>query len=77
MVIKDRYVSMYITKYQKFGIADISVRKKVSPNVITILDSRQLCAFEIQYGILSYSMKFGSITKLHRIEYIIVFFQFY
>ena len=57
MVIKDRYISKYITKYLKFGIANISVRKKVLPNVATILDNL----------VLSYSMKFGSITKLYSI----------
>ena len=42
MVIKDRYVSKYITKYQKFGIADISVKKKVLPR--HRYDTRQLYA---------------------------------
>ena len=40
--MKDRYVSKYITKYQKFGIADISVRKKVLPQ--RRYNTRQLCA---------------------------------
>ena len=35
MVVKDRYVSKFIPKYQKSGIADISVRK----NVLPILDN--------------------------------------
>ena len=58
MVIKDRYVSKYITKYQRFGIAVISVRKKVlppPPNGVMILEN----------FVLSYSMKFGFITKLY------------
>ena len=55
MVIKDRYISKYITKYQKFGIADISERKKVLPQTL------------LRYFVLGYSMKFGSITKLYSI----------
>ena len=33
------YVSKFIPKYQKFGIAVISVRKNVLPQVVMILDN--------------------------------------
>ena len=42
MVVKDRYVSKFIPKYQKSGIAVISVRKNVLPQLR--YDTRQLCA---------------------------------
>ena len=42
MVTKDRSISKYITKYQKFGIANISVSKKVLPQ--RRYDTRQLFA---------------------------------
>ena len=42
MVVKDRYVSKFIPKYQNSGIAVISVRKNVSPQ--RRYDTRQLCA---------------------------------
>ena len=56
MVVKDRYVSKFIPKYQNSGMAVISGRKNVLPNVVTNY-TRQLCA--------EYSTKFGSITKLY------------
>ena len=37
MVVKDRYVSKFIPKYQKSGIAVISVRKNILPYVVTLL----------------------------------------
>ena len=39
MVVKDRYTSMFIPKYQKSWIAVISVSKNVLSNVVTILDN--------------------------------------
>ena len=54
MVVKDRYVSKFIPKYQNSGMAVISVRKNVLPQ--RRYDTRQHCA--------EYSKEFGSITKL-------------
>ena len=42
MVVKDRYVSKFIPKYQKSGIAVISVSKNVLPQCR--YDTRQFCA---------------------------------
>ena len=54
MVVKDRYVSKFIPKFQNSGITVISVRKNVLPQ--HRYNTRQLCA--------EYSTKFGSVTKL-------------
>ena len=37
MVVKDKYTSKYIPNYRKFGTAVIPVKKKNSPQVVTIL----------------------------------------
>ena len=42
MIVKDRYVSKFIPKYQKSRIVVISVRKNVLPQ--RRYDTRQLCA---------------------------------
>ena len=42
MMVKNRYVSKFIPKYQKSGIAVISVRKNVLPQ--RRYNTRQLCA---------------------------------
>ena len=42
MMVKNRYVSKFIPKYHKSGIAVISVRKNVLPQ--RRYNTRQLCA---------------------------------